>query len=76
MAQILVRGLDENTVEQLKRRARQRGRSLQSEVRTILEQVALADMAAARQLAARIRSQFQDRVFDDSAELIRQDRDR
>ena len=76
MAQILVRGLDEHTVEGLKRRARQRGRSLQSEVRMILEQVALADMAAARELAARIRSHFQDRVFDDSAELIRQDRDR
>jgi len=37
MAQILVRGLDEKIVERLKKRAKRGGRSLQSEVKMILE---------------------------------------
>lgn len=40
MRQILVRGLDDKTVERLKRRARSRGRSLQQEVKAILEREA------------------------------------
>ena len=38
MAQILVRNLDDVVVDRLKQRAREEGRSLQSEVRTILSQ--------------------------------------
>jgi len=40
MAQIVVRNLDDAVVERLKQRARQEGRSLQSEVRMILAQAA------------------------------------
>ena len=40
MAQILVRNLDEVVVDRLKQRARAEGRSLQSEVRTILSEAA------------------------------------
>jgi plasmid stability protein len=40
MAQILVRGLDDALVARLKDRARQIHRSLQGEVRAILEEVA------------------------------------
>jgi plasmid stability protein len=40
MAQILVRGLDDALVAPLKDRARQNRRSLQGEVRAILEEVA------------------------------------
>jgi len=42
MAQILVRNLDEVVVDRLKQRAREEGRSLQSEVRTILSEAAFA----------------------------------
>ena len=38
MAQILVRDFDRRVVEHLKRRAHHGGRSLQAEVKTILEQ--------------------------------------
>lgn len=38
MAQVLVRQLNEQVVERLKKRAKEHGRSLQSEVKTILEE--------------------------------------
>jgi plasmid stability protein len=47
MAQVLVRQLDEKVVDRLKRRAKEHGRSLQSEVKTILEE-AVPDYEAAR----------------------------
>jgi plasmid stability protein len=41
MSQILIRDLSEQTVEQLKKRAKRNRRSLQAEVRLILEDAAL-----------------------------------
>lgn len=79
MAQVLVRNLDEEVVESLKRRAKQDGRSLQSEVKFILEQAAeepIVDMETARALVEKIRKKFKGRKFPDSVELIREDRDR
>jgi plasmid stability protein len=79
MAQILVRGLDEGVVERLKDRARKSGRSLQSEVKLILEQAALEpkmDMATARKSLEELHRRFKGRKFPDSVELIREDRDR
>lgn len=79
MAQVLVRDLDEEVVESLKRRAKQDGRSLQSEVKFILEQAAeepRVDMKAARALVENIRKKFKGRRFPDSVELIREDRGR
>jgi plasmid stability protein len=76
MAQILVRHLAKAVVERLRRRARLNGRSLECEVRGILEQAAQMDPAAARKLADRIRRSFRGRKFSDSAALIREDRNR
>ena len=79
MAQILVRHLDEGVVEILKRRARQDGRSLQSEVKAILEQAAYepkVDMETARNICAEFRRKFKGRKFPDTVELIREDRER
>jgi len=79
MAQILVRGLDDDIVVKLKRQAKSHGRSLQAEVRTILGQVAehpKVDMATARKMLEEFRKRFRDRRFADSAKLIRGDRDR
>ena len=76
MAQILVRNLDERLVKRLKARARRNGRSLQAEVRLILEQTPTLDMKAALKLADKIRKSFGNRRFDDSAVLIRRERDR
>ncbi len=78
MAQILVRNLDERVVERLKRRAKMQERSLQSEVKIILEQAAdetTVDMATARALVDKIRQRFKGRKFPDTVALIREDRD-
>ena len=76
MAQILVRNLDESVVDRLKKRATLNSRSLQSEVKLILEQAARLDAECASLVAERIRDRFGNRSFSDSADLIREDRDR
>lgn len=79
MAQILVRDLDKETVERLKKRARDDGRSLQSEVKHILDQAAYepkVDIEKARKMLDEFRKRFKGRKFSDSVELIREDRDR
>lgn len=79
MAQILVRDLNKDIVERLKKRAREEGRSLQSEVKFILEQAATepkVDMEKARTMLEEFRKRFKGRKFSNSVELIREDRDR
>ncbi len=77
MAQVLVRNLDANVVARLKERARQHGRSLQKETKAILEEAARRDsLAEARAAAAAARRRLAGRGFSDSAELVRQDRER
>ena len=77
MAQVLVRQLDDKVVDRLKRRAKEHGRSLQSEVKTILEE-AVPDYEAAWKRIESVRKRLQKsgRRFTDSAALIREDRDR
>lgn len=76
MAQIIVRNLDDVVVDRLKTRARDNDRSLEAEVRHILEQSAKMDMAQARLIVMERRKKLQGRKFADSVELIREDRDR
>ena len=77
MPQVLVRDLDAAVVERLKQRARLHGRSLQKEAKAILEAAAITmTMDEARQVADGWQQHFGDRQFDDSAELIREDRGR
>jgi antitoxin FitA len=77
MAQVLVRQLDEKVVDRLKRRAKEHGRSLQSEVKTILEEAVPDYEAAWRRIEGfRKRLKKSGRRFIDSAALIREDRDR
>ncbi len=75
MAQILVRNLDDACVERLKSRAAHRGRSLQAEAKLILEQASQLDMAAARQLADRLRAKVGQRSASDSVDILRELRD-
>jgi plasmid stability protein len=77
MAQVLVRQLDSKVVVRLKKRAKEHGRSLQSEVKTILEE-AVPDYEAAWKRIEGFRKRLKkSRVaFSDSANLIREDRDR
>ncbi len=77
MAQVLVRQLDNKVVVRLKKRAKEHGRSLQSEMKTILEE-AVPDYEAAWKRIEGIRKRLRKsgRTFSDSADLIREDRDR
>ncbi len=77
MAQVLVRQLNDKVVERLKKRAKEHGRSLQSEVKTILEE-AVPDYEGAWKRIAKFRKTLEQsrRKFSDSATLIREDRDR
>ena len=77
MAQILVRGLDDAVIERLRQRAESHHRSLEAELREILEQASRqVDGATARDRADRIRHKLEGRSHSDSAELIREDRER
>ena len=74
MPDILVRGLDAETVKRLKAQANRHGRSLQSEVKMLVER-ASGDRQVAEVLR-RWQKQFAGRRFTGSAKLIREDRNR
>ena len=76
MAQILVRDLDDETVERLKARARRQGRSLQGEAKLILTQAAGLGFREARKLARQWHEKLGGRQLPDSTTLVREDRQR
>lgn len=76
MARVLIRDLDERTVERLKTRAERNGRSLQAELQLIVERAAATDIVESREVAARIRRKLAGRKHSDSAVLIADDRRR
>jgi plasmid stability protein len=77
MPDLLIRDIKPSTYDLLRRRAETSGRSLQAEVQMILDSAARAsDVDAARELADRITTRLSGREHPDSAELIREVRDR
>ena len=76
MSQLLVRDLAPETIERLKEQAKQQGRSLQAEVKRILDQAVKFSAGEARGTAARWSEHLAGRVLSDSADLVREDRDR
>ncbi|PYV88881.1 MAG: hypothetical protein DMG05_14750 [Acidobacteria bacterium] len=77
MPGILVRNLDTEIIERLKARAQQGGRSLQAEVKIILERsVREPSMTEFRKAASRIQKKLARRRHSDSTTLIREDRER
>jgi antitoxin FitA len=75
MAQLLVRDVPLDVVEALKKRAAQNGRSAEAEHRLILEQVLRPGREDFWARAAKLREETRGRIFTDSTDLIRQDRD-
>ena len=76
MPDILIRGLEPETIRQLKARAKRHGKSLQSEVKLLVE---LATGAGTQHVVAmfdRWQQRFAGRKFSSSVRLIREDRDR
>ena len=76
VAQVLIRDLDGAVVVKLKDRARRRGRSLEAELRVILETAAAEDWSGVRTLAAQLRRRLAGRSHSDSVDLLREDRAR
>ena len=76
MPQLLVRDVPRDVVEALKRRASNHGRSAESEHRAILEQALKVGREGFRARAGRLREATRGRIVGESAELIREDRDR
>jgi plasmid stability protein len=76
MPNVLIRGLDDRLVEKLKKRAARNERSLQAELKLLIEQAAAVDISEFRARVARIRKELSGRKHSDSAELIAEDRQR
>jgi len=76
MPDVLVRDVETDVVESLKSRAAVNGRSLQAELKTILEQAAQVTMADAREVAAKIRRSLSGKTYSNSADLLAEDRQR
>jgi plasmid stability protein len=76
MAQILVRNLKQETIDQLKERAQRNQRSLEAEVRQVLEEA--AHRMSRDELLARIDAiaKLNGPQTTDSVDLIREDRER
>jgi len=75
MGQLIVRGLDDRLIQTLKRRAARVGRSAEAEHRAILEQALQPETETFAEAAARLRARTPPQATD-SADLLRQDRDR
>ena len=75
MADVLIRNLDPDLLEQLKAFARENGRSLQAEIHEVLRSAADLRVAQTRELSASWHRRLAESSFGDSASLIRRDRD-
>ncbi len=79
MPDILLRNVPQATLDSLRRRAKQNRRSVQQELLSMLDATGYGSGTPARaQIAASIRTRLerQGRRFGDSAELVREDRER
>jgi antitoxin FitA len=76
MAQILVRGLEDEVVARLKDRAASHRRSLESEARSILEAATGFTAEVARRVVDDWQRRLAGREFSDSTDLLRDDRRR
>lgn len=80
MPQVLIRNIDDDVLNRLKTRASEHGRSLQAELKMILEESALLTrkltVGEFLKEAKKLRQSFGKRILSDSAELIREDRER
>ena len=74
VSQVIVRNLDQRVVAELKRRAKQTGRSLEGELRVILTEAARPQRTELIAEADRVRAMTPG-PLEDSVTLLRQDRD-
>ncbi len=76
MPNVLVRDVDEKVLEKLKTKAARNGRSLQREVQIILNEAISFEPLSDLEVAKKIKDSLRGRQHSDSAELLREDRNR
>jgi plasmid stability protein len=76
MPNVLVRDVDEKVLEKLKTKAARNGRSLQREVQIILNEAINFEPLSDSDVAKKIKDSLRGRQHSDSAELLREDRNR
>lgn len=76
MAQVLVRNVALEVVSQLKHRAERNQRSLEAELRIIFQEAVKEPVSDMQAEVSRVRALFAGQTFDDSTELLREDRAR
>lgn len=74
MAHLVLNDVDPRIIEELRRRADQAGRSIEDEVKTVLEEALGLSRARALREAKRIRAEIGG-SFTESAEILREGRD-
>ncbi|HYC57037.1 MAG TPA: hypothetical protein VEL28_19040 [Candidatus Binatia bacterium] len=75
MPNVLIRGIDAEVLQALKGRAKAHNRSLQAELKVVLERAARGSASQFRQAAERLSATLPG-PLGDSTELVREDRDR
>jgi plasmid stability protein len=76
MAELLIRNIEHTTVERLKAQAKLHKRSLQGELKAIIEAATKMTADEAKQVTAAWRKRLSGKSFSDSTELVREDRNR
>lgn len=76
MARVLVRRVPSEVIEKIRERAHGNHRSLEAELRVILQEAAKGPPTTAYKDIERVRALFDGRSFTDSEQLLREDRDR
>ena len=77
MAQVLIRNIEEDVVEALKKRAAAEGKSLEQSLRDLLREAAMPEVARRLAVIDRIRAMTPpSRRQSDSTRLVREDRNR
>jgi plasmid stability protein len=75
MPNVLVRGLDDEVLKQLKAAAKANRRSLQAEIHDVLRRANTRNLAETRRLSVKWLKRLSRTNHSDSAALIREDRD-
>jgi plasmid stability protein len=76
MPNVLVRDVEADVLEKLKKRAAENGRSLQSEVHFIINRFVESEPLSDVEVAKKIKNSLRGRNHRDSAEILREDRAR
>jgi len=74
MAELLIRNVEPATIKVLKQRAKLHHRSLQGELKYIIEAATKMSMEEARKTSTAWQKRFVGGSFSDSTELLREDR--